>query len=404
MDKTPRTPPLHLADVTMFWGPASGGVRRYLEAKRAHLAGRADCRHSLLVPGPYPAWSADGNQWLRQLPARRLPAGDGYRFPLRPGPWREALIALAPDVIEAGDPYVIAHAALAAGRRLDVPVVGFFHSDLSRLLALRFGEWVRPLSSRYLARLYERFDWMFAPSEVMAEQLADLGVQRVSVQRLGVDTTVFRPSAANPAALREALGIPREARVLVFAGRNTREKHVDQLLEALERLDDRYYLLLIGAGMPSTGHPRLRVVNYLRDEHELAGYLASADALLHAGDAETFGLVIVEAMACGLPVVGVRAGATPELVDETVGELAERARGPALARAVERLFERDWHGVGAAARRRAVRACGWAPQLERQLAQFARLAGRASTGDIPSGTMGEGALAEGAFSPSVPHS
>lgn len=384
MDKTSRTPPLHLADVTMFWGPASGGVRRYLEAKRAHLAGRADCRHSLLVPGPYPAWSADDNQWLRQLPARRLPAGDGYRFPLRAGPWREALVELAPDVIEAGDPYVTAHAALAAGRRLDVPVAGFFHSDLSRLLALRFGEWVRPLSSRYLARLYDRFDWMFAPSEVMAEQLADLGVHRVSVQRLGVDTSVFRPSAANP-ALREALGIPRDGRLLVFAGRNTREKHVDQLLDALDRLYDRHYLLLIGAGMPSTGHPRLRVVDYLRDEHELAAYLASADALLHAGDAETFGLVIVEAMACGLPVVGVRAGATPELVDESVGELAERARGIELARAVERLFERDRHGLGAAARREAVRAHGWTPQFERQLAQFARLAGRSALTECAAG-------------------
>ncbi|KTG16876.1 MULTISPECIES: glycosyltransferase [unclassified Guyparkeria] len=401
MDKHSPFASLHLADVTMFWGPASGGVRRYLEAKRAHLAGRADCRHSLLVPGPYPAWSADDNQWLRQLPARRLPAGDGYRFPLRPGPWRDALVELAPDVIEAGDPYVTAHAALAAGRRLDVPVAGFFHSDLSRLLALRFGEWVRPLSSRYLARLYDRFDWMFAPSEVMAEQLADLGVHHVSVQRLGVDTNVFRPSAASP-VLREALGIPREGRLLVFAGRNTREKHVDQLIAALERLDDRYHLLLIGAGMPSTGHPRLRVVDYLRDEHELAAYLASADALLHAGDAETFGLVIVEAMACGLPVVGVRAGATPELVDEHVGELAERARGAELARAVERLFERDWLGLGAAARRQAVQVHGWTRQFQRQLAQFARLAGETSSAEEASGSGSE--LTAGALGPSTPHS
>lgn len=384
----------------MFWGPASGGVRRYLESKRAYLASRSDCRHSLLVPGPYPAWSADGNQWLRQLPARRLPAGDGYRFPLRVRPWREALVDLAPDVIEAGDPYVTAQAALAAGRRLGVPVAGFFHSDLSRLLSLRFGEWVRPLSSRYLARLYDRFDWVFAPSEVMAEQLAGMGVHHVSVLRLGVDTAAFRPSAASP-VLRQTLGIPRDGRLLIFAGRNTREKHVDQLIEALDRLDDRYYLLLIGAGMPSTGHPRLRVVDYVRDEHTLAAYLASGDALLHGGDAETFGLVIVEAMACGLPVVGVRAGATPELVDESVGELAGRARGPELALAVQRLFERDWRSLGAAARRRAVHAHGWTPQLERQLMQFARLAGRsspaASTGDTV-------ALPERGFSPSVPHS
>lgn len=372
MEKTPASPALHLADVTMFWGPASGGVRRYLEAKREHIAGCPDCQHSLLVPGPHPAWSADANQWLRQLPAWRLPAGDGYRFPLRPGPWREALIELAPDAIEAGDPYVTAHAAQAAARRLGVPAVGFFHSDLSRLLALRCGDWVRPLSGRYLARLYRRFDWMFAPSDVMASQLADLGVRHVSVQRLGVDTSVFRPSAVQP-GLRDALGIPRDARLLVFAGRNTREKHVGQLVAALDELDDRYYLLLIGAGMPVGSHPRLRVVDYVTDEHTLAAYLASADALLHAGDAETFGLVILEAMACGLPVVGVAAGATPELVDEAVGELVPKARAATLARGVTRLFERDWLAAGAAARRRAVRHYGWGPQLDRQLMRMGQL-------------------------------
>ncbi|MFW6375042.1 MAG: glycosyltransferase [Guyparkeria sp.] len=372
MNKPTVSPALHLADVTMFWGPASGGVRRYLEAKRDHIAACEDCRHSLLVPGPYPAWSADANRRLRQLPAWRLPAGDGYRFPLRPGPWREALIELSPDVIEAGDPYVTAHAAQAAARRLGVPAVGFFHSDLSRLLALRCGDWVRPLSGRYLGRLYRRFDWMFAPSEVMAAQLADLGVRHVSVQRLGVDTTVFRPSATQ-AGLRDGLQLPRDARLLVFAGRNTREKHVDQLVATLDRLDARYHLLLIGAGMPAGSHPRLRVVDYVADEHTLAGYLAAADALLHAGDAETFGLVILEAMACGLPVVGVDAGATPELVDDEVGELVPRARAAELARGVERLFERDWLAAGAAARRRAVRHYGWGAQLDCQLRRMAEL-------------------------------
>jgi alpha-1,6-mannosyltransferase len=370
--KTSSPTPLHIADVTMFWGPASGGVRRYLEAKHAHLAGREQARHSLVVPGARADCRREDGQTICHLPARRLPAGDGYRFPLAAGPWRDTLVSLAPDVIEAGDPYVTAHAALAAGRTLDVPTVAFFHSDLSRLLALRFGDWVRTLSSRYLARLYERFDWVLAPSEVMAAQLDDLGVRHVSVQRLGVDTGLFCPSRNSP-AVRAAIRVPQGARLLVFAGRNTREKHVDQLLSCLDRLDEDHYLLLIGANMPDNGHPRLRVVDYVGDEETLAMYLASADALLHAGDAETFGLVILEAMACGLPVVGVDAGATPELVDETVGELAPRASGAALAEAVDALFARDWQATGATARRRAVRHYGWEPQLDRQLLRMEQL-------------------------------
>jgi len=370
--KTTLHEPLHIADVTMFWGPASGGVRRYLEAKHAHLAACEQARHSLVVPGARARCDEQGGQTICHLRARRLPAGDGYRFPLRPGPWRDTLIELTPDVIEAGDPYVTAHAALAAGRALDVPTVAFFHSDLSRLLALRFGEWVRTLSDRYLVRLYARFDWVLAPSEVMAAQLDDLGVRHVSVQRLGVDTAVFCPSRKAP-AVRHAIRVPPEARLLVFAGRHTREKHVDQLLDCLDRLDGDHYLLLIGANMPDNGHRRLRVVDYVADEETLAMYLASADALLHAGDAETFGLVILEAMACGLPVVGVDAGATPELVDEGMGQLAPNARGEALARAVNALFEGDWQAAGAAARRRAVRDYGWEPQLDRQRLRMEQL-------------------------------
>ena len=80
---------------------------------------------------------------------------------------------------------------------------------------------------------------------------------------------------------------------------------------------------------------------YRRDSIELAQWLASADALVHAGSRETFGLVIVEAMACGRPVVGVRAGAVPELVDQRVGELAEPDSAASMAAAIRRLYERD---------------------------------------------------------------
>jgi len=85
---TPFPDSLHIADVTMFWGPASGGVRRYLEAKHAHLAACEQARHSLVVPGARARCNEREGQTIRHLPARRLPAGDGYRFPLSAGPCR----------------------------------------------------------------------------------------------------------------------------------------------------------------------------------------------------------------------------------------------------------------------------------------------------------------------------
>src|SRR5207302_1699411 len=93
---------------------------------------------------------------------------------------------------------------------------------------------------------------------------------------------------------------------------------------------------------------------YRRDSLELAQWIASADALVHAGTKETFGLVILEAMACGRPVVAARAGAFPEFVDERVGVLAEPNSAFGMAEAIVALYDRDLETIGAAARERVL--------------------------------------------------
>ena len=107
---------MHLADVTLFYSESSGGVRTYLESKRRFLSAIEGVRHTLVVPGAEDR-SAPGCETISAWP---IPFSTGYRFPLRPGPWEERLVALSPDVIEAGDPYVPAWAALSAGERLGV--------------------------------------------------------------------------------------------------------------------------------------------------------------------------------------------------------------------------------------------------------------------------------------------
>jgi len=115
------------------------------------------------------------------------------------------------------------------------------------------------------------------------------------------------------------------------------------------------------------------VLPYRRDSVELAQWLASADALVHAGSSETFGLVVLEAMACGRPVVGVRAGAVPELVDERVGELAAPESAASMAQAIRRLYERGLEALGASARARVLQRFTWSQVLQLQLASYAGL-------------------------------
>ncbi|MGO1887615.1 MAG: glycosyltransferase, partial [Halomonas sp.] len=289
---------MHIADVTMFHAPASGGVRTYLQAKHRVFSRIPQLRTSLLVPGA----ERDSLGDHHTLPALHLPLGQGYRFPLRGSPWRDTLIDLKPDLIEAGDPYVTAWAALAAGQHLGVPVVGFYHSDLPRLMGDRFGRYVEKRLIRYVTELYSQFDSVLAPCNAMANRLNNWGVDNVRVQPLGVDLSQFNPQQRDP-TFRQDMGIANDKKLLVFVGRNSREKNIDVLLATMRQLGRDYHLLLMGPGMPHQVPSNVTIVDRCCGAHEVAKALASSDALLHAGTRETFGLIAQEAMASGLPVI-----------------------------------------------------------------------------------------------------
>ncbi|MBC6980720.1 glycosyltransferase [Caulobacter sp. 17J80-11] len=347
----------HLVDVTMLYAPRSGGVKRYLNAKRAWVSvNRPKLRHSLVVPG---ARTGSDGAGVVTLHAPPLPFGDGYRWPSNVRKWTTALEVLRPTVIEAGDPYAPGQAALEAGQACGVPVVGFCHSDPAALAALHLGEWAkRPVEKRW-ARLFCQFDRVVAPSRFIASRLYDAGVERVVCRPLGVDVQTFVPDRRDPAWLRRRLDLPADARVLVFAGRPAKEKNIDVLIEAVQRLGAPYVLVLVGAGSGLPAEPGVICLPYERDPRALVRLLSSCDAFVHANDREPFGLVVLEAMACGLPVVGVASGGVAETVDATVGSLAPSAAPEDFAEAVEALFDRDLAQLGQAARARAVELFAW---------------------------------------------
>jgi alpha-1,6-mannosyltransferase len=362
----------------MLYAPRSGGVKRYLSAKRAWLAAeRPQIRHSLVVPGAADSYDGRGLWSIYTAP---LPFGDGYRWPASKTAWMKRLIRQRPSLIEAGDPYTPGLAALRAGQRLGIPVIGFCHTDLAALAALHFGDWAEKPVRRRWARVYGQFDQVIAPSRYIAERLADAGVHDAIALPLGVDVAAFHPARADRERLRERLGLSADRRLLVFAGRPAREKKIDVLIEAVERLGDPYTLLLIGAGPAPTEASRVIALPYEGEAAGLARLLASCDAFVHANDAEPFGLIVLEAMACGLPVVGPSAGGVAETVDDQIGQLAVRSTAAAFAEAIEALFARDPRRIGAHARARAVTRHGWPEVFERLCGVYAQVSGDASFG------------------------
>jgi len=366
--------PLHLVDTTMFWSPTGGGVRRYLQTKHAWLAGQEGWHHSIAVPRVGGASSTAAS-----LPSWPLPGSGGYRLPVQRAAIARVLVGLAPDLIEAGDPYRVAWGALDAARTRGVPALAYCHSNVVAMARLaagrRFARVAARAAERYARHVYRGFDLVLAPSRSMAAHLQEWGVDRVVCQPLGVDTAVFHPRARD-ASWRARHGWSDATRVLVYAGRFAPEKHLDVLAIAVERLGAPYVLAAIGAGpAPPPTSERVVVLPFVASTRALASALASADAFVHAGDQETFGLSVLEAMACATPVVVRATEGLAELADPESGALGVRdGSAAAFAEAIAALFAADRGARSQAARARA-EAGDWRKVFPSLLGHYQRLVG-----------------------------
>ncbi|MBS0447031.1 MAG: glycosyltransferase [Proteobacteria bacterium] len=357
---------MHLLDATMFWSRTGGGVGRYLREKQNWIAGHTAWTHTIVTP------FVDAYSGVA-VPSWPLPGSGGYRLPWNRTAAAQQIEAQAPDLIEADDPYRLAWSVLDAGQRLGVPTVAFCHSNLERLAASHAGGVAGRLARAYAARLYRRFDRVYAPSRAMVDHLLDWGVERVFHQPLGVDTRMFRPCAGD-GRWRVRLGLPANARLLVYAGRYAAEKHLDVLSAAVARLGPRYWLVAAGGGPRPPRGERVVRIGYLRSAREMARLLAEVDAFVHAGDQETFGLGVLESLACGTPVVARQAEGLAELVDGSVGAAVPAGTCAAFAEAIHAVCVRPSPERAEAARRRAL-AYDWGRVLPALCRSYEHLLG-----------------------------
>lgn len=279
---------------------------------------------------------------------------------------------LEPDVIEAGDPYQLAWAAVRVKEKAQTPIVAFYHSDLLHFSAQKGGLTGERMAARYAASLYKHFDLVLAPSKITADKLRSIGVENVLHQPLGVDTGVFSPKRKD-AGLRARLGLAPDTRLLIYAGRFTAAKKLAVLMDAIELLGPPYHLLMVGSGDQIRLSPRVTCLPFQKHPKELAGLMASCDALVHPGDQETFGLVVLEAMACGIPVVGTSAGGVGELVCKDTGLLVKPGSAVSLAEGVAAIYEHDHRVLGANGRRKVTENFDWNIIVPRLMAHYMQL-------------------------------
>ncbi|HXU87446.1 MAG TPA: glycosyltransferase [Methylomirabilota bacterium] len=335
---------MRIALFTNNYLPFCGGVTISVETLRRGLEARG---HEVWVMAPRfrgVAGSAPGVIRYPSIPATTYP-----EFPLAI-PYAPAVTArvraLAVDVFHAHHPFLLGPAAERLARRAGRPLVFTYHTRYEKYA--HYVPLTRPLVEAAAVRLSTRFaarvDAVIAPSVVVRDELERRGVQSpVAVVPTGVDLGRFRPGDRRTA--RRALGLPEHAPVLLYVGRLDREKSVDRVLLAFERIAStvpRARLLLVGHGKEAERLRRRAAtlsaaagVQFLgvRAHDTLPVCYQAADLFLFASETETQGLVLAEAAACGLPAVAVDASGCDEVVRDGDTGLLTKNDPTALAEA-----------------------------------------------------------------------
>jgi len=350
---------MRIADVSAFYTPTGGGVRTYAEAK-LRAAARFGHEMILIVPGErHEVVKRGPGAVLVTIPSPLLPVDRRYRYFDDEAAIHAALDAWQPDHVEASSPW--SSAAMVGRWQGGASRSLVMHADPLAAYAYRWLGGFVPTSVidgmfgwfwRHLRGLGRMFDSVICANAQLAQRLSDGGVQNVETIRMGVEGGLFSPALRSP-ALREqvlcALGLDAGATLLVGLGRFSAEKRWDMVLRAVgsaARHQD-VGLLLVGDG-PKRAKLELladrtrtaMVLPRITDRDELARLLASADALVHGCEAETFCLVAAEARASGTPMIIPDRGAAIDQLVPGGGTVYRGASEVSLERAIRRFIRR----------------------------------------------------------------
>jgi alpha-1,6-mannosyltransferase len=389
--------PKLFCDLTQSWSDVGGGVGTYLRHKRRHILDNTPHRHLMIIPGPRDSVTEEDRAITVTIRSPKVPGSPHYRLMLRNGAVRKALERFRPDLIECQDAYNLPWAAIGHRRRdpgtalvaaymTDFPTVYVerpFAKVMGRVLAGVCGR----ICYHYCGFLYRRFDAVFALSENGgATKLRTLGVDPVDIVPLGVELGDFDPSRRDP-RLRQSLGLADDQPLLIYVGRLDGEKKAQTVVDAFRQLPEALgaKLVLLGEGplredIRKLGDDRIITPGYVRDRHELARWLASADIYVSGMADETFGISIIEAQASGLPVVGVAAGAMVDRVSQAMGRLGPVDDSAAMAANILDIWNGDHRAMSEAATRHA-HSFSWDRSMEALFGRIYRdaLAARAGS-------------------------
>jgi phosphatidylinositol alpha 1,6-mannosyltransferase len=372
---------MRVAIVTESFLPVINGVSNSVRHVAEHLL---RCGHQVLVIAPGTGPDHYRGAAVVRIPAVDLPVVDSMPVGLPSPTVITAVRDFAPDLVHLASPAIVGAVGLWAARRLAVPSVAIYQTDLAGFAGTYGLGFARGTAWRWLRRLHSYADRTLAPSGAAAAALAAHGIPRVHRWARGVDIDHFRPSRRDE-HLRAQLA-PGGEMLVGFVGRLAPEKRVLRLA-ALQDVPG-IQLVVIGDG-PERQKLARQLPNAIflgfKTGDALARAYASLDVFVHTGPFETFCQTVQEALASGLPVIAPDAGGPRDLIahgqtgfllPETGQGDADTVFGAGLRAIVRRLTsDPELRAQCGAAARRSVLCRTWPAICDELLNHYAELTG-----------------------------
>jgi glycosyltransferase involved in cell wall biosynthesis len=266
-----------------------------------------------------------------------------------------------PDVIHVATPFTLGFVGVRFGLRHKVPVVASYHTNFDQYLDYYRLPLLKKMFWSYTTWFHSLCERNYCPSTVTKELLESNGVKNVELWSRGIDTIQYNPHRKDQ-QLRQKFRIGESKLLLLYVGRMAPEKDLDILLNSYRTLPpdvaDQVHLIMVGDGplmakLRKEEYSNITWTGFLQNE-ALSEIYASSDLFVFPSGTETFGNVVLEAMASGLPVVGVEAGGLIDLITHLKDGLLCRPRSVDSFREGINLLVRN-------------------PHLRLQMAYFARL-------------------------------
>ncbi len=350
---------MKIVDVAESYSERGGGVRTYIHHKLA-AAARMGVECVVVAPGTRAREQRVEGGRIVWVKSRRSPFDERYGLFDDEAAVHRVLDREAPDLVEGSSPWN--GGKFVGSYRAPVAKAFVFHTDpvavwpqtfLGRRLGFeRVDRLCAPLWTR-IGRLAEAFDTTVVSGEWLAQRLRRFGVPRPSVVDFGIDKRRFSPAHRDPQLRRRLLascGVPESGKLLVAVSRLDPEKRIGTIIDgfARARREQPMGLVIFGRGALQRYYARraqrtrgVYLHGYVSERDGIARALACADGLVHGSAAETYGLVVAEAVCSGAAVVVPDRGGAAALAGPDYAECYPPGDARGCARAITRLLNRE---------------------------------------------------------------